>query len=247
MVAITYLCLITVSYILDSMKCAEALTRAEYDPAAHGHRPEFLVSARKFELVELVERFLVRAAACRGRVGCIRGTIVGVCTRRADVVCGAAVVCVCVCVCDACGLPQGKRAKQIYIIIIILYLWGATWSYMVVFAASFASHVPISFISGGTTCEVGPDCTAQYHFWGAVFAVVGLLLTCLNLKEQAIMQITMTALRFVLIFLVRSGRPLTCRHCVVSHPLHMYPRLVCTDGVDDTVGVHKRRGAVPWH
>ena len=59
MIAITYLCLITVSYILDSMKCAEALTRADYDPINHGRKPEFLVSGRKFELVELVERFLV--------------------------------------------------------------------------------------------------------------------------------------------------------------------------------------------
>lgn len=156
MVALTYLCLMTVSYILDGMKCAEALTRAKLDPIAHSSRPEYMVSGRKFELVELVEMFL------------------------------------------------GHRAKQIYIFIIILYLWGATWSYMVVFASSFSSHVPVAFIEGGRTCEVDSSCTAPYHFWSIVFAVVGTILTCLNLKEQEIMQITMTCLRFVLIILMVS-------------------------------------------
>ena len=61
MVALTYLCLMTVSYILDGMKCAEALTRAKLDPIAHSSRPEYMVSGRKFELVELVEMFLVRS------------------------------------------------------------------------------------------------------------------------------------------------------------------------------------------
>jgi len=97
---------------------------------------------------------------------------------------------------------QGHRVKQIYVILIILYLWGSTWSYMVVFGQSFSSHVPISFINGGHTCETGPGCVAPYHFWSAIFAVVGTFLTCLNLKEQAIMQICMTCLRVVLIVLV---------------------------------------------
>ena len=64
--------------------------------------------------------------------------------------------------------------------------------------------------------QVDSSCTAPYHFWSIVFAVVGTILTCLNLKEQEIMQITMTCLRFVLIILVRCG---TChgRTCLWPH------------------------------
>jgi len=83
MAALTYLCLITVSYILDTIRSAEALTRAKLDPVNHSIQPEYLISARKFELVELVEMFLVRTPLlCVVRIGSSKPTCPQLRTRR---------------------------------------------------------------------------------------------------------------------------------------------------------------------
>jgi hypothetical protein len=91
---------------------------------------------------------------------------------------------------------MGLRARRFYELLVIVYLVGALWSYSSVFASSLASHVGMPGISG--ECDIYKDgsssCNNLYLTYMAIFAVVVLPLTCLDLTEMKAMQIALPAL-----------------------------------------------------
>jgi hypothetical protein len=99
------------------------------------------------------------------------------------------------------GLFIGNRAQRLYELTVMLYLVGALWSYTSVFASSLASHVGIPFINDGQTClpysDSSSGCTQLYLFYAAIFAVIVVPLTCMDLTEQKPLQIALSCLRFV--------------------------------------------------
>ena len=78
---------------------------------------------------------------------------------------------------------------------------GALWAYSTVFASSFSANVPVFFLSGGGTCNMDSDedCSAHYRVWLAVFSLFVVPLSCMDLREQQALQVTMAAGRFLVI------------------------------------------------
>jgi len=95
----------------------------------------------------------------------------------------------------------GNRMKIAYEICICIYFVFSLWSYVSVFAQSFASHVPIWFINNGDSCDVYQDhsssCNNLYLFYIAIFAIVCIPLTCMDLTEMKGLQVFLAAFRFV--------------------------------------------------
>jgi hypothetical protein len=101
------------------------------------------------------------------------------------------------------GFFLGYRAKIGYEICIMLYLCGSLWSYTSVFASSLASNVPVLFLNGGETCKVSDDhssaCEGVYLWWVFIFSIFVVPLTCIEMTETKVVQVAMSALRFIAI------------------------------------------------
>ncbi|KAL0486636.1 11 TM domain-containing transmembrane protein [Acrasis kona] len=99
-----------------------------------------------------------------------------------------------------CAMFLGKIGKIAYEIFLCLFAYGVLWSYAAVFAESMASHVPLP-ISGWYTCEVAVDdsntCSTLYILYVLVFGLLVVPITCLNLTEQKLLQITLTLFRYL--------------------------------------------------
>lgn len=99
------------------------------------------------------------------------------------------------------GFFLGRRPRLVYEFCICLYFVGALWSYSSVFASSFASHVALPHINGGSTCKPSDDhssgCTGLYLIYLAIFSSIVIPLTCLEVTETKSVQVALAALRFV--------------------------------------------------
>jgi hypothetical protein len=99
--------------------------------------------------------------------------------------------------------------------VLSLYLYGGLWAYSVVFAASFAANVPVTFLNGGRTCNVEEDgaaCTGNFFVWLGVFALLAVPLSCLELREQVYVQVLMFCAR-ILVVLLMAGTVLAGYGC----------------------------------
>jgi amino acid permease len=84
---------------------------------------------------------------------------------------------------------------------------GSMWGYSSVFSASFAANVPVDFLSPavGGVCDVEADwagCAPHYHFYLAIFTCIAIPLACMEFREQAVVQVTMTIARIVVLVLL---------------------------------------------
>lgn len=102
-----------------------------------------------------------------------------------------------------CNIFLGKYGKAAYEIVLILFAWGGMWSYAVVFATSTASFIPVVGLTDGVTCvfeqHITPaaHCNDAYYIFMAIFACIVLPVSCLELTEQWLIQVTLTIYRFV--------------------------------------------------
>jgi amino acid permease len=94
---------------------------------------------------------------------------------------------------DAAERLIGRSAKTIYMILLSLYMYGLLWAYPSVFGRSFAGRVPTPF-HDGKMCE---DCDAQVRFWILIFGCVVVPMSCIDLEEQVVVQVTMSAGRLL--------------------------------------------------
>lgn len=83
----------------------------------------------------------------------------------------------------------GKFAEKIYIFAVSLTQYLALWGYTAVFSSAVAVQFPICY-----------DFVADYNIYTLVYAAVVIPLSCLNLDEQVVFQLMLSACRFVLIF-----------------------------------------------
>ena len=82
----------------------------------------------------------------------------------------------------------GKVAESIYIVSVSLTQYLCLWGYTQVFASAMAVQFPIS-----------DDLTSDYTLYTFAFASLAVSLSCLNLNEQILLQLFLTACRFFLI------------------------------------------------
>ena len=106
---------------------------------------------------------------------------------------------------DLFGTFLGSRARTIYVSILSGYMYGALWAYSTVFAASFSANVPVFFLNNGNTCNIeeeGTQCLGPFFVWLGVFALLSIPLSCLELKEQVYVQVTMFIARLLVVLLM---------------------------------------------
>jgi len=97
---------------------------------------------------------------------------------------------------ELCELLLGRVGRNIYLLAASIYLYGALWAYASVFSNALAAHVKLDFISS--------DEDVNYILYLCVFAVAVVPLTCMEMEEQIMTQVTLAALRGVLIVLILS-------------------------------------------
>jgi amino acid permease len=100
---------------------------------------------------------------------------------------------------------MGSKWKLAYKVSVGVYLFGALWSYAAVFGTSMAAHIPFLFnVNNGNSCDLYTDqsagCRTLYSIYIAIFAVIVVPLACKDLKDQKIVQITLSIMRFLTVF-----------------------------------------------
>ena len=83
------------------------------------------------------------------------------------------------------------------------------WGYASVFSASFAANIPLPFLdpagAKSSVCDVELDwaaCASHYHLFLLIFACLAIPLACMEFREQAAVQVTMTVARIVVLVLL---------------------------------------------
>jgi len=92
---------------------------------------------------------------------------------------------------ELCAALLGRRGKDFYAFTNGAYLYGALWAYGSVFANALAAHVKLSFISE----QEG----VSYLIYLAAYAACVVPLSCMELHEQVVTQVSLAALRGVLV------------------------------------------------
>lgn len=107
---------------------------------------------------------------------------------------------------DLCLMLVGKTARNLYAVILSMYMYGGLCAYASVWASSFSANVPVPFLNGGATCNIeqagSAACSGLYLLWLAVFAVVAVPLACLDLEEQIGVQVVMFGARVLVVALL---------------------------------------------
>jgi hypothetical protein len=108
---------------------------------------------------------------------------------------------------EMCAMFLGRIGKILYEIALSLYMYGGLWSYAAVFAQSMASTAPFYLPKiGWYTCDAlhdnGANCHILYLIYVALFAMIVVPLTCLNLTEQKLIQVLLTIFRYVALALM---------------------------------------------
>lgn len=71
-------------------------------------------------------------------------------------------------------------------------MYGSLWSYASVFGSSFAANFGLGDVGPGAPCNMEADpasCRPLYRVYLAIFAVLAVPLSCLDVKEQALVQV----------------------------------------------------------
>lgn len=107
---------------------------------------------------------------------------------------------------DLCRLFLGPAASWVYLVTVWIYFSGGLVSYATVFAQSFSSNVPVYLSGSWYTCDIyqtsSADCNGIYLIYLGLFSLMVVPLACRDLTEQKSVQILLTVLRFVAIFLI---------------------------------------------
>lgn len=107
---------------------------------------------------------------------------------------------------ELCEVFFGKWAKYLYLVILSIYCFLASWSLATVAGSSWALNIPYNF-SEVKQCENDPfhhhvlpaeeACRNAYYFSLFLYAIIVVILSLLDLKEQAIIQMILGLMRFL--------------------------------------------------
>lgn len=107
---------------------------------------------------------------------------------------------------ELCEIFFNKWVKYLYLIILNIYCFLASWSFATVAGSSWALNIPYNF-SDVVKCEGDPfhhqvlpmedNCRNAYYFSLFLFTILVVSLSLVDLKEQAILQMILGLLRFL--------------------------------------------------
>ncbi len=106
-----------------------------------------------------------------------------------------------------CEIFYGKWMKYLYLLILTVYSFLALWPASTVAGSAWASNIPFNFSTVKQCNEddfqhalLPPEpCLNSYYICLAIFGVIVIFLSLLDLKEQAIVQMTLGIFRFITI------------------------------------------------
>jgi len=97
-------------------------------------------------------------------------------------------------------------------IALMLFTYGGQWSFAATFGAALTANVPLPFLftyNESQPCNVyhagfrsNTACLHTYYVWVGVFALVVIPLSCIELTDQAWLQMSLTVFRFVAVSLI---------------------------------------------
>jgi len=85
----------------------------------------------------------------------------------------------------------GKRPQLLFFSTTAVDLYGITWTFATVFASGFASNLPIQ-----------GDNDIDYHLYILIFAAIVVPLSCIDIKDQVLLQIGFLAARLIMVLLM---------------------------------------------
>lgn len=118
---------------------------------------------------------------------------------------------------ELCGVFIGKWGKLSFSVGLFVYMTTGLWSFGSVFGISLTSKIPILSSGPCNMYEVplSSGCHETYLIYMAIFAAVVVPLSCLELKEQISIQVTLCLCRFlvvgfmiltILVYVIQTGR-----------------------------------------
>lgn len=111
---------------------------------------------------------------------------------------------------ELCEIFVGKWFKYIYLVVVVIYCFLASWSFSTVAGSAWATNIPYNF-GALNICEsdafqhrVLPagGCLYSYYFSVFLFGVIVVTLSLLDLKEQALVQLFLGSLRFITVGII---------------------------------------------
>jgi amino acid permease len=88
---------------------------------------------------------------------------------------------------ELCAMFMGRRFAQFYTVVVSVYMYGCLWVFSAVFGKALAYHLTI-----------GDNVEWSYAFYLVLFAAIVVPLSCMELTEQIAMQVTLAAMRIVM-------------------------------------------------
>ncbi len=106
-----------------------------------------------------------------------------------------------------CDRFYNKWVKLLFLFLFTMYSFLSLWSFSTVAGSAWASNIPFNFTTIKQCAEndfqydvLPPEpCLGSYYVSLAIFGVIVIFLSLLDLKEQAIVQVLLGTLRFVTI------------------------------------------------
>jgi len=106
---------------------------------------------------------------------------------------------------ELCEIFFNKQMKYLYLILQALYIFSCGWSYTTVVGSAWATNIPFHHIVEELRCSDTAflhrtlpqgGCLYAYYWSVGIFAVVAVALSLMDLKEQAVIQMFFSFLRF---------------------------------------------------
>lgn len=111
---------------------------------------------------------------------------------------------------ELCEIFVGKWFKYVYLVVVVVYCFLASWSFATVAGTAWATNIPYNFgalnICDGSAFQhrVLPQggCLYSYYFSIFLFGIIVVTLSLLDLKEQALVQFFLGSLRFITVGII---------------------------------------------
>ena len=111
---------------------------------------------------------------------------------------------------ELCEIFVGKWFKYIYLMVVVVYCFMASWSFATVAGSAWATNIPYNFgamdicNSSAFQHRVLPQggCLYSYYFSVFLFGIIVVALSLLDLKEQALVQLFLGSLRFITVGMI---------------------------------------------
>eukprot|EP01034_Spumella_vulgaris_P030878 gene30878-38162_t len=84
--------------------------------------------------------------------------------------------------------------RQFYSGFLAIYMYGTLWAYSTVFAKSFASHLPMTFLFAANTAQ-----DQSYYLYLVIFGLLVVPMSLMEFTEQIAVQVALTVFRIVML------------------------------------------------